>query len=288
MTRKKNYTRIGVDLGGTKIEALALDPRGNELIRKRIQTPKGDYPGTVGAVSGLVREIEAKLRQKSRVGIGIPGALSRVSGLVKNANSTWLIGQDLKGDLEGALDREIRLANDANCFALSEAIDGAAAGADVVFGVILGTGVGGGIVVGGKVITGPNAIAGEWGHNPLPLPRKEDLPLRDCYCGRKGCIEAYLSGPALERDKDMDRYEERLARSLAGVINILDPDVIVLGGGISNIRRLYANVPRLWEAYAFSDRLSTRLVQNRHGDSSGVRGAAWLWGRDETTKGRKS
>jgi fructokinase len=288
MTRKRNYTRIGVDLGGTKIEALALDSDGKQLLRKRIPTPKGNYDGTLGAVVGLVREFEAELAEKARVGVGIPGALSRMTGTVKNANSTWLIGRDLKGDLEQALGREVRIANDANCFALSEAVDGAAAGADVVFGVILGTGVGGGIVVRGEVLTGPNAIAGEWGHNPLPLPTQDDLPLPECYCGRKGCIEAYLSGPALEKNPDMERYEERLARALAGVINILDPDVIVLGGGISNLRRLYANVPALWEAYAFSDRLTTRLVQNKHGDSSGVRGAAWLWGRDEIKKGRKS
>ena len=287
MTRKRNYasdyTRIGVDLGGTKIEAIALDSRGKSMVRKRIKTPRGDYAGTVHAVAGLVMEIEEKVRKRGRVGVGIPGALSRATGLVKNANSTWLIGRDLKGDLEQALGRKVRLANDANCFALSEAVDGAAAGAEVVFGVILGTGVGGGIAVRGEVLTGPNAIAGEWGHNPLPLPRKEDLPLRDCYCGRKGCIETYLSGPALERDPDMGRYEERLARSLAGVINVLDPDVIVLGGGVSNIRRLYANVPRLWGRYVFSDRVATRLVQNRHGDSSGVRGAAWLWGRTATS-----
>jgi fructokinase len=282
MTRKTNYTRIGIDLGGSKIEAIALDPEGKQLLRKRIPTPRGDYAGTLAAVAGLVREFEEKLREKSWVGVGIPGALSRVTGLVKNANSTWLIGRDLKGDLEKALAREVRIANDANCFALSEAVDGAGAGAEVVFGVILGTGVGGGIVVRGEVLTGPNAIAGEWGHNPLPLPREEDLPLRDCYCGRKGCIEAYLCGPALERDPDLGRYEERLARSLAGVINLLDPDVIVLGGGISNIERLYANVPGLWRAYAFSDRVATRLARNVHGDSSGVRGAAWLWGRDGT------
>ena len=283
MTRKRNlannYTRIGVDLGGSKIEAIALDDSGKTLVRKRILTPRGDYAGTVTAVADLVREIEEKLSKRARVGVGIPGALSRATGLVKNANSTWLIGRDLKADFEQALDREVRLANDANCFALSEAVDGAAAGAEVVFGVILGTGVGGGIVVRGEVLTGPNAIAGEWGHNPLPLPRAGDLPLPECYCGRKGCIETYLSGPALEKSPDLDRYEERLGRALAGVINILDPDVIVLGGGISNLRRLYANVPRLWEPYVFSDRVATRLVQNRHGDSSGVRGAAWLWGR---------
>ncbi len=200
--------------------------------------------------------------------------------MVKNANSTCLNGHDLKGDLEKALAREIRIANDANCFALSEAVDGAGKGAEVVFGVILGTGVGAGIVVRGEVLTGPNAIAGEWGHNPLPLPRKEDLPLRDCYCGRKGCIEAYLSGPALLKDgENLERYEERLARALAGVINVLDPEVIVLGGGISNIQRLYANVPVLWQPHVFSDHVATRLVPPEHGDSSGVRGAAWLWGR---------
>jgi fructokinase len=216
--------------------------------------------------------------------------------LVKNANSTWLIGRPLKQDLESAIGREVRLENDANCFALSEAIDGAGQGAEVVFGVILGTGVGGGIVVRGKVLTGPNAIAGEWGHNPLPAPTKDDLPLPACYCGRKGCIETYLSGPGLVRDyaqargKQLSaeeivssgdaavaRYEERLARALASVINVLDPDVIVLGGGMSNVTRLYMEVPRLWSRYVFSDHVATPLMRNAHGDSSGVRGAAWLW-----------
>jgi len=266
-------------MGGTKIELLALDSSGREVFRKRVPTPQGDYEATVRAVSDLVLEFESLSKKPVTVGVGIPGALSRVTGLVKNANSTCLIGHDLKGDLEKALKREVRIANDANCFALSEAVDGAGKGAEVVFGVILGTGVGAGIVVRGEVLTGPNAIAGEWGHNPLPLPRKEDLPLPDCYCGRKGCIEAYLSGPALQRDADMDRYEERLARALAGVINILDPDVIVLGGGISNLQRLYANVPVLWQPYVFSDHVATRLALPVHGDSSGVRGAAWLWGR---------
>jgi fructokinase len=283
MTLKGNYgtdyTRIGVDLGGTKIELLALDAAGREIFRKRVPTPQGNYEATVGAVVSLVGNAERELRAKATVGIGIPGALSRVTGLVKNANSTCLIGHDLKGDLQELLGREVRIANDANCFALSEAVDGAGKGAEVVFGVILGTGVGAGIVVRGEVLTGPNAIAGEWGHNPLPLPRKEDLPLPDCYCGRKGCIEAYLSGPALQKVPDMDRYEERLARALAGVINILDPDVIVLGGGISNVPRLYANVPVLWRPYVFSDQVATRLAPPMHGDSSGVRGAAWLWGR---------
>jgi fructokinase len=272
--------RIGIDLGGTKTELLALDESGNEVFRKRLPTPQGDYEATIGTVVSLVEAAEKKLTATSTVGIGIPGALSRVTGLVKNANSTCLIGHDLKGDLEKALAREIRIENDANCFALSEAVDGAGKGAKVVFGAILGTGVGAGIVVDCQTLVGPNAIAGEWGHNPLPLPRKEDLPLPDCYCGRKGCIEAYLSGPALAKDgENIERYEERLARALAGVINILDPDVIVLGGGISNIQRLYATVPVLWRQYVFSDQVATRLAPPVHGDSSGVRGAAWLWGR---------
>ena len=272
--------RFGIDLGGTKIELLALDGSGKELFRERVPTPQGDYAATVYAAKSLVFKAEQELTTKATVGVGIPGAQSRVTGLIKNANSICLIGHDLKGDLEKALNREIRIENDANCFALSEATDGAGKGAKVVFGVILGTGVGGGIAVNGEVLVGSNAIAGEWGHNPLPLPRKEDLPLPDCYCGRKGCIEAYLSGPALAKDaENLDRYEERLARALAGVINILDPDVIVLGGGISKVQRLYANVPVLWRPYVFSDQVATKLLPPVHGDSSGVRGAAWLWGR---------
>jgi fructokinase len=287
--------RIGVDLGGTKIEALALDPAGREVFRKRVLTPRGDYPATLDAVVALVKEIGT-----GTVGIGIPGALSRVTGLVKNANSTWLIGRPLKHDLERALGREVRMENDANCFALSEATDGAGAGARVVFGAILGTGVGAGIVVDGRLLIGRNAIAGEWGHNPLPLPAAADLPLPACYCGRSGCIETYLSGPALEREHElltqqqrsareiaagdgeaMDRYIQRLARALASVVNILDPDVIVLGGGMSNIDRLYTEVPRWWGRHVFSDQVATRLVRNVHGDSSGVRGAAWLWDEPE-------
>jgi fructokinase len=268
--------RFGIDLGGTKIELIALEASGTELLRRRVPTPQGDYAETVRVLSGLVLDAESSLKQSGTVGIGMPGAFSLKTGLVKNANSTCLIGHDLKGDVERALGREVRFANDANCFALSEAVDGAGRGAKVVFGVILGTGVGGGIVVNGEVLTGPNAIAGEWGHNPLPLPGKEDLPLPDCYCGRQGCIEAYLSGPALQRDPDMDRYEDRLARALAGVINVLDPDVIVLGGGISNVQRLYANVPERWGKYVFSDEVATRLLPPVHGDSSGVRGAAFL------------
>ena len=277
--------RFGIDLGGTKIELIALDGEGKELLRKRVPTPQGDYAATVRTAASLVLEAEKELKSKATVGVGIPGSQSRVTGLIKNANSTCLIGHDLKGDLEKALGREVRIENDANCFALSEATDGAGKGAKVVFGVILGTGVGGGIVMNGEVLVGPNAIAGEWGHNPLPLsphfPSKDDLPLPDCYCGRKGCVEAYLSGRAYAKDgENLDRYEERLARSLAGVINILDPDVIVLGGGISNIQRLYTNVPVLWKPYVFSDQVATKLLPPVHGDSSGVRGAAWLWGKN--------
>ncbi|MCU0764474.1 MAG: ROK family protein [Burkholderiaceae bacterium] len=276
--------RIGIDLGGTKIEGIALDDAGTVLVRQRVPTPRGDYAGTVAAIAALVREIEAAAGARGSVGVGIPGALSRLTGRVKNANSTWLNDRPLHGDLEAALGRPVRLANDANCFALSEAVDGAGRGARVVFGVILGTGVGGGIVVDGRLLEGPNAIAGEWGHNPLPLPAGDDLPLRPCWCGRAGCIETYLCGPALNREREIDgeaaltRYEARLARALAGVINLLDPDVIVLGGGVSNLERLYENVPRLWGAQVFSDHVATRLERHVHGDSSGVRGAAWLWG----------
>jgi fructokinase len=285
--------RIGVDLGGTKIEALALDGGGREVFRKRVVAPRGGYQATLEAVAALVREAG-----EGTVGVGIPGAISPATGLVKNANSTHLIGHPFREDLERALGREVRVMNDANCFALSEAVDGAGAGAEVVFGVILGTGVGGGVVVRGEVLTGVNAIAGEWGHNPLPLPTESDLPLRECYCRRRGCIEAYLSGPSLARDHEqatgerlspeaivargseatLSRYEERLARALGSVINVLDPDVVVLGGGMSNVRRLYDNVPRIWGRHIFSDRVDTRLLPAAHGDASGVRGAAWLWG----------
>ena len=272
--------RFGIDLGGTKIELIALDDSGAETFRKRVPTPRGDYAGAIAAIASLVGEAERELGAKGSVGIGMPGALSLATGLVKNSNSTVLNGKPFKQDIEKALAREVRLANDANCFALSEATDGAGQGAQVVFGVILGTGVGGGVVVNGALLTGPNAIAGEWGHNPLPLPRKEDLPLPDCYCGRKGCIEAYLSGPAFEKDgRNLERYQERLARALGTVINVLDPDVIVLGGGISNIQSLYATVPVEWRPHVFSDTVATRLKAPLHGDSSGVRGAAWLWGR---------
>ena len=290
--------RTGVDLGGTKIELLTLDARGGEVLRKRVPAPRTGYEATVHAVASLVRDAERALGAQGTVGVGIPGALSPVTGLVKNANSTHLIGKPFKQDLERELGREVRMANDANCFALSEAVDGAGAGAEVVFGVILGTGVGGGVVVRGQVLTGVNAIAGEWGHNPLPLPTAQDLPLRVCYCGRAGCIEAYVSGPSLARDHErvtgerltaeeivkggneatLERYEERLARALGSVINVIDPDVVVLGGGMSNAQRLYDNVPRLWARYIFSDHVATRLARAKHGDASGVRGAAWLWG----------
>ena len=295
--------RIGVDLGGTKIEIVALDAAGHQLVRRRVATPQGDYAATLAAVAGLLATVEAELGQRGTVGIGIPGAESLADGQIKNANSTCLIGRPLRADLEALLQREIRLANDANCFALSEAIDGAGRGAEVVFGVILGTGVGGGIVVRSHVLAGANAIAGEWGHNPLPLPTADDLPLPACYCGRHGCIETYLCGPALTRDHTqhtgetldpaqidqraaggdpaceatLRRYEARLGRALAGVINILDPQIIVLGGGLSNLARLYRNLPACCSRQVFSGEFHTRIVPPVHGDSSGVRGAAWLW-----------
>ena len=297
--------RIGVDLGGTKIEAVALGDEGEVIIRRRRATPADSYADTLQAVVDLVAELESELGERASVGVATPGALSPHSGRIKNANSTHLIGERLDLDLGEALGRQVRLANDANCFALSESVDGAARGARVVFAVILGTGVGGGIVFDGRVLTGPQAIAGEWGHNPLPWPLADELPGPDCYCGRQGCIECFLSGPGLARDYQegsaallsaeeilrraqagesradacMARFEHRLARGLAHVINILDPDVIVLGGGLSGIQRLYDNVPRLWGEFVFSDAVHTPLRPPRHGDTSGVRGAAWLWPR---------
>lgn len=294
--------RLGVDLGGTKIEIIALAQDGRELLRRRIATPKEDYRAILGAVAALVRENEAKLGGTGSVGIGTPGSISRTTGLLRGSNSVCLNGKPIKADFEALLGREVRITNDANCFALSEATDGAAAGAEIVFGVILGTGVGGGIVVRGHILTGPNAIAGEWGHNPLPWPKDDERPGYPCFAGHSGCIETFLSGPGIERDHlrasgealtshdigaraasgdaaceaTLKRYEERLARALAHVINILDPDVIVLGGGMSNLQRLYANVPALWGPRVFSDRVDTRLVPHKYGDSSGVRGAAWL------------
>jgi len=295
--------RLGVDLGGSKIEIVGLAADGRELLRRRIATPQGDYRATLTAIAGLVAEAEAELGQTGSVGIGIPGAESLRSGLIKNANSTCLIGQPLRHGLQTLLRREVRLANDANCFALSEAIDGAGRDAETVFGVILGTGVGGGIVIRRQVLVGANAIAGEWGHNPLPRLAAADQPAPDCYCGHRGCIETYLSGPGLTADHarhtaetldaasiecraaagdaaceaTLRRYEDRLGRALAGVINILDPQVIVLGGGLSNMQRLYRHLPACCAPYVFSDALDTRFLPPVHGDSSGVRGAAWLW-----------
>ena len=295
--------RIGIDLGGTKIEGIALDDSGMELFRQRIDTPQGNYQATIDAIVTLVQLLEADTQQTGTVGVGIPGAISPKTHLVKNANSTWLIGKPLHTDLEQALARPVRIANDANCFVVSEATDGAARGAEVVFGVIVGTGTGGGIYIRGKEITGINAIAGEWGHNSLPWPTPDEYPGRECYCGKRGCIETWLSGPGFTHNHQMyggkgtiakdivalaeqgdnlaentlQRYEDRMARALASVINIIDPEIIVLGGGMSNITRLYTNVPKLWTQYVFSDHVATKLAPPLHGDSSGVRGAAWLW-----------
>jgi fructokinase len=298
--------RIGIDLGGTKIEALALGPAGDELVRLRIPTPKG-YEETLEALADLVARVEEACGGTGPVGIGIPGTISPVTGLVKNANSTWLIGRPLDQDLARRLGRPVRLMNDANCFALSEASDGAGAGADMVFGVILGTGVGGGIVLKGEPWAGAQLVAGEWGHNPLPWPRDEERPGPPCYCGKLGCIETFVSGPGMERDhrnvtgqarttRDLvgawqagntdatatyRRYLDRLTRALATVVNILDPDVVVLGGGMSNLPGLPEDVAEGLGRWVFTDEVRTRVVKNHHGDSSGVRGAAWLWPRDD-------
>jgi fructokinase len=292
--------RLGVDLGGTKIEIIALGGGGTELLRRRIQSPQGDYRATVAAIAGLVAEVESQLGATGSLGVGIPGTLG-AGGLVKNANSTWLIGQPLARDLSDALGREVRLANDANCFALSEASDGAGRGSPVVFGVILGTGVGGGVVVDGRVLAGAHGIAGEWGHNPLPAMSTAELAeAPPCYCGRRGCIETWCSGPAVtaaferetgrklsvgeiaasdvpEAKAALERLLDRLARSLASVVNILDPDAIVLGGGLSNLEILTRELPKRVEAYSFTPEAPPKIVKNKHGDSSGVRGAAWLW-----------
>lgn len=298
--------RIGIDLGGTKIEGIVLGDDGSERARMRIQTPRESYEATVEAVAGVIRDLEAKAGARCRVGVGHPGAISPATGLIKNANSTKLNGHPLDVDLKHATGRdEVRLSNDANCFAVSEASDGAGAGAAIVFGVILGTGVGGGIVIDGRPLVGAQAIGGEWGHNALPLPRDDERPGPACYCGRRGCVEAWLSGPAFQsqfariagrelRATDIadaagqgDRvagqcfelYCDRLARALANVVNLVDPHVIVLGGGLSKMKELYRRVPELWKDYIFSERdsIATRLVPPKHGDSSGVRGAAWLW-----------
>jgi fructokinase len=298
--------RIGIDLGGSKIEGAAVDASGSVRFRHRVGTPAQDYRRTIEAITALIRTIEQEIGVIATVGIGIPGAISPTTGLVKNANSTWLIGQPLQHDIETALGRTVRLANDANCFALSEATDGAGAPAETVFGVILGTGVGGGIAIRRQILVGAHAIAGEWGHNPLPRPGLGEVPGPPCWCGRFGCLETFLSGPALATDHyhhcrqrlsapeiaaaaaagdpecraTLDRYMDRLARGLASVINLIDPDAIVLGGGLSGISALYDEVPRLWTRYIFSDRIATPLLPPAHGASSGVRGAAWLWPPD--------
>ncbi len=297
--------RIGIDLGGTKIEGIALSEAGEELFRQRIATPRGDYQGTLQSIVSLIKQIEAGIDEQGSIGICTPGSLSPATGLLRNSNSVCMNGKPVLDDLQNLLHKEIRIANDANCFALSEATDGVARDASVVFGVIIGTGTGAGVVVDKKVLLGPNSIAGEWGHNPLPWPNDDELPGAECYCGKLGCIETWLSGPGIVRDHELynnefidpelldgkarfgnedaietfQRYENRMARSLAHVINILDPDVIVLGGGMGNIKRLYENVPDIWGNYVFSDTVNTKLLAPLHGDSSGVRGAAWLWNK---------
>lgn len=295
--------RIGIDLGGTKTEAVALDDNGQELLRKRVPTPREDYQGTIETIAGLVQSVEDEIGKIATVGMGMPGSISPATGLIKNANSTWLIGKPFDRDLAQALGRPLRVQNDANCLAVSEANDGAAAGAHVVFAVIIGTGTGAGIAIDGTALTGANAIAGEFGHNPLPWPQPDELPGPQCYCGRYGCIETWVSGPGFARDFNkhtgkqlkatqvhdllqagdadaiaaIERYEDRLARSLSHVINILDPDVIVLGGGMSNVKRLYDTLPGLLQKYCFSDEVAIPIRPAMHGDSSGVRGAAALW-----------
>lgn len=299
--------KIGIDLGGTKIEGIALSDAGEELFRQRVLTPQGDYPAILQGIAKLISKIESETGQQGSIGIGTPGALSPATGLMRNSNSVCMNGKPVLDDLQSTLQREVRIANDANCFALSEATDGAASDAAVVFGVIIGTGTGAGIVVDRKVLVGPNAIAGEWGHNPLPWPQADELPGADCFCGRSGCIETWVSGPGMVRDhcqhnalvhsqditpkvlvdaaeqgdgsavQTIQRYERRLAKSLAHVINMLDPDTIILGGGMGNIESLYVNVPILLPEYVFSDVVNTKIVAPVHGDSSGVRGAAWLW-----------
>jgi fructokinase len=302
--------RLGIDLGGTKTEIAALGSQGEIVYRDRVATPRGDYRGTLETIRNLILAAESALGEAGTVGIGIPGARSPATGLVKNANSVWLNGKPLDEDLAALLGRPIRLANDANCFALSEAVDGAGAGARLVFGVIAGTGIGGGIAIDRTVWSGANAIAGEWGHNPLPWPQRDEMPGPLCYCGKQGCNETWLSGPALSRSYAeatgetlapaliatraaagdapalavLERWQDRFARALSGVVNILDPDVIVLGGGLSNLELLSQGLSARLARYAFSDRLQTPVLRATHGDSSGVRGAAWLWGGPNLTQ----
>jgi fructokinase len=303
--------RIGIDLGGTKIEALAIDSKGSELARYRIDTPRDDYDATVKAIVGLVHRLEEETGRVASVGAGVPGSVSYLTGFIKNSNSTWLNGRPLHRDLSVALTREVRVANDANCLAVSEATDGAAAGKHVVFGVILGTGCGGGIAIDGDVHAGPNGVAGEWGHNPLPWPTPEEYPGPACYCGKRGCMEMWVSGTGIALDYRnatgrertareimsefdagdseaiaiVERFEDRLVRGLAQVINILDPDVIVVGGGVSRAQHLYRVLPDRLSAYVFGGEASTPILQAMYGDSSGVRGAAWLWPNRKYPKG---
>ena len=295
--------RIGIDLGGTKIEGIAISDTGGELLRRRIKTPKGDYDGTVNSIVEIVNGLESDTKQKGSVGVGIPGAVSPKTGMIKNANSTWLIGKNFNKDLEDKLKREVRLANDANCLAVSEAVDGAGAGSKVVFAIIIGTGCGAGLAIEQKVHNGPNFIAGEWGHVPLGWMNTLEYPGKICYCGQRGCLETFISGTGFENEykkqtgksktgneisdllkngdslaeKVMKIYESRLARAIATVVNIIDPEVLVLGGGMSNISRLYETVPDLVRKWTFGKEFSTPIRQAIHGDSSGVRGAAWLW-----------
>jgi fructokinase len=296
--------RIGVDLGGTKIEAIALDADGSCVARRRIPAPRDDYRATLEAIAGLVATIESETGRRGSLGVGTPGARSPFTGRLRNSNSVWLNDRPIDRDLAELLGRPVRIANDADCFALSEATDGAGEGARCCFGVIIGTGCGGGVVVDGRLLAGPNAIAGEWGHNPLPWPRDDERPGPECYCGKRGCIETFVSGPGLAADHlhhtgqhlsppkilaaaqaadpaaraTLERHVARLARALASVINLLDPDVIVLGGGLSNLPHLYEDLPDLIRPWLICDGMATRIVPPRHGDSSGVRGAAWLWG----------
>jgi fructokinase len=295
--------RFGIDLGGTKIESVALDDRGREQARFRTDAPQGSYQETLNALKAHIKELQVQTSAAGTIGMGIPGALDPLTGLVKNANSTWINGQALDKDLSALLDQQVRIANDANCFSLSEAADGAGEGARTVLGIIIGTGCGSGIVVDGRVLVGPNAISGEWGHNALPWPNEDEIPGPVCFCGLKGCVETWVSGTGFSHRFEeqtglvrtapeicaaansgdtqalsaLERYEDRFARALSATINILDPDVIVLGGGMSNISRIYKNVPPLLERHVMSSTVATRLVQNKHGDASGVRGAAWLW-----------
>ncbi len=310
--RRRPIIRLGIDLGGTKIEVLVLSDGRKELFRDRVATPKANYQDILDAITALIKSAEENVKQECSIGICTPGSLSPATGLLRNSNTTCLNNQPFQQDLENSLakkfhkTRKIRMANDANCFVLSEAIDGAAQDASTVFGVIVGTGTGGGLVINKQVLIGGNSIAGEWGHNPLPWPDDGELELTKCWCGQKGCIESFLSGPGLEKDFErttgeklsaekivaqaeqgdvnadgvLVRYEHRMARSLAHIINLLDPDVIVLGGGMSNLKRLYKSIPKIWQQWVFSDCVSTKLVPPKYGDSSGVRGAAWLWDKD--------